>query len=330
MRSQRTLAPLKASELLIVAAHSDDCVIMGAEMAWEILQEGGKVRIAYLTCSGPDPEAKISQVRVAEAHAAWHQIHNENVHIISADLPQSPVAGPPSYDEAALDRFRRLLVRNMNEMQEGAIVLLTAPLESHVDHNNARIAGINALETVDRDDFRVFETPEYNNLLSMRHDPVGVILTWLNQLPLLHRILPERSTSPVFLGGEIGSVFSDSSERLRTKIDMLSTFASQDPNLLKEYFTWPSRYRLLDKKPYPNAFQVMGRTADLSVIVFLILLYLSISILAISLSKEHQISAIINSAIGISFIFFGLRKNRQVPAILGGSLLLGAIIGISI
>lgn len=327
MRSQKAMTTLKAPELLIVAAHSDDCVIAGAEMAWGILQEEGKVRIAYLTCSGPSPADEISKVRTAEAIAAWRHLHNQNVYFTSTDLPESPVNGPISYGETDLDRFRDLLVNNINAMKEGSVVLLTARHESHVDHNSARLAGIRAIEKAKRSDLRVFETPEYNSLLSMRHDPIGVMITALKELPLLYRILPKRSASPAFLGGKIAATFVDNPKRLEAKIEMLGEFVSQNPELLREYFSWPSKYRLFDESPDYNYFQLLGKTADFSVIWFLIFIYLVILPTSISVSIEHQVAATLVATVGICFAVFALKKRRLIPGILAGSLVPGAMLG---
>src|SRR5262249_18303239 len=57
--------------VLICAAHSDDCVIVGAEYAYGAIKNDLSVRVAYLTCSGPNPEAEISRTRTAEALKAW-------------------------------------------------------------------------------------------------------------------------------------------------------------------------------------------------------------------------------------------------------------------
>ena len=54
----RTPKPLRdpACHVLICVAHSDDCVIIGAEYAYGAIRNGLSVRVAYLTCSGPHPD----------------------------------------------------------------------------------------------------------------------------------------------------------------------------------------------------------------------------------------------------------------------------------
>src|SRR5260370_35832010 len=89
-------------DVLICAAHSDDCVIMGAEYCHGAVKSGRSVRIIYLTCSGPHSEADISRTRRAEALAAWSAlgVHEENLTFI--DLSESPVRGPLSYSDRDL------------------------------------------------------------------------------------------------------------------------------------------------------------------------------------------------------------------------------------
>src|SRR5262249_53143664 len=83
--------------VLICAAHSDDCVIIGAEYASGAVERGLPVKVAYLTCSGPHPDAEISRRRKAEALTAWSSLGVPIENLIFANLPESPVEGPSNY-----------------------------------------------------------------------------------------------------------------------------------------------------------------------------------------------------------------------------------------
>ena len=58
--SRATPKPLRdpACHVLICVAHSDDCVIIGAEYAYGAIRNGLSVRVAYLTCSSPHPDLR--------------------------------------------------------------------------------------------------------------------------------------------------------------------------------------------------------------------------------------------------------------------------------
>jgi LmbE family N-acetylglucosaminyl deacetylase len=327
--SRAAPAKIQAPEILIVAAHSDDCVIMGAEIAWGIIQGGGKVRIAYMTCSGQDPKSRISQVRSDEARAAWGLLHNENVMFEDAGLPSSAVAGPAAYCEADLARYGTIISNILSEISNGSIILLPASHELHVDHNNARQAAIRALEASDRSDFQVFETTEYNDVLSMRQDPIAVLFRALSELPLFHRVLPRRSISPAFLGGPPGSAYSDTPERLAMKISMLGAFLSQDPALLRSYFSWPSKYRPFWNDAHAPQFKILDRTTDISVLFYIVLLSLAVLFASIVLVDANRMIGLIALIIGFLLFLFAVKKRRLMPGLLGGAIIFGTIVGSS-
>ena len=323
-------ANLQAPEILIVAAHSDDCVIMGAELAWGIIRDGGEVKIAYMTCSGPEPTSQISKERTEEARAAWKLLHNDNITIANCELPQSEVAGPAAYSEDNLSRYSDLISDILSKLQPNSIVLVPAPNESHVDHNNARAAALRAVGSAKRVDLRIFETAEYNSILSMRHDPWEVVLRVLDELPFINRMLPKRFASPAFFGGPPGSMFKDTPERLDMKLLMLDAFPSQDPELLRQFFSWQSKYRPLWNGTQKLQFQLLDRTADISVVVYIALLIVTVGVISTVAMGGSPILGLIATIFGVLTILFAIRKKRLVLGLMGSAIVLGAIVGISI
>lgn len=326
-------ARYQAPAILIVAAHSDDCVIMGAEIAWGILRQGGKARIAYLTCSGPDKDSDMSRVRAKEARAAWDLFESSDVTFLDLGLPESPVDGPASYRDEEIVAASHKLSRSLNELPEGSIMLVPASHESHVDHRNARRLALLAHEILDRPDIRIIETTEYNDVLSMRQNPVKVCRLILAQFPLVGRRIRQRAQAPGFHLGPPGSMFRDTPERLQMKTRMLRSFASQDPELLLRYFSWPSRYRSFRETDRSTGFKILGGVGDFSVLIFVSLLTLNSMLFGEFLLSMNAISGSYLAlsciaALGFLLIVFSIAKRRSVLAILTSGFCVGFPIGV--
>ena len=255
---------------MIIAAHSDDCVIMGAEMAWSVVKSGGTIRVVYLTCSGPDPSSEIALTRAKEARNAWASLSSVSFHDLN--LPESPVSGPTAYSPASLETAVQALEQIVRELPPDALVLVPASHEEHIDHRNARSVAIKACNKAERTELAIIETPEYNSVISLRADPVHVMWLILSQFPLVYRWLPERKVSSSFLSGPSGVKISKRAA-FDLKLGMLQSFESQDPELLTRYFSWESRYRPLNK-PSPTM-PLLGGFADIAALVFIALLTLT-------------------------------------------------------
>src|SRR5688572_15985961 len=57
--------------VLICVAHSDDCVIAGAEYAKGALAAGLSVQVFYMTCGADTVGSELAAIRRMEAIAAW-------------------------------------------------------------------------------------------------------------------------------------------------------------------------------------------------------------------------------------------------------------------
>ena len=107
-------------DVLICCAHSDDCVITGAEYACGTIRNGLSVRVVYLTCSAPHPDSEIAKIRKAEALAAWSQLDVPEDNFTFIDLSESPVRGPLSYSDKGLanaEENLKTLIRSLPKVQ---------------------------------------------------------------------------------------------------------------------------------------------------------------------------------------------------------------------
>jgi hypothetical protein len=316
---------MTAQDLLIVAAHSDDCVIMGAEMAWGVLRDGGNVHIVYMTCSGPDPSAPISQQRAEEARTAWQQEFGDQVTFSDANLPQSEIGGAASYSDADMALFVDMLSGCMTDLAEHAIVLIPAAQETHIDHDNARTAAIRAVAVSGRNDIRLIETAEYNEVISMRHDPIGVVFHILAEFPVLRGFLPKRSVSPAFLGGPPGRVYSDTPARLDAKISMLGVFESQDPAVLRDHFSWASKYRPVWQDQSASSFRILNKTADFGAFLFVVSFLLVIATFSFALADAHFVIASIELLFGAVLLVGATVKQKWIPGLVGIAMIAGIV-----
>jgi LmbE family N-acetylglucosaminyl deacetylase len=232
-------------EVLICCAHSDDCVIMGAEYAYGAIQNDLSVKVAYLTCSGPRPSAKISRTRTAEALAAWSALGVPKDNIAFLNLSESPVSGPAAYSDQDIQRASDIFKTLIASLPKNAAVIVPAQDESHVDHRTVRKITLRAIIELKRDDLLVYETPEYNAFLSLVHSPKRTIRTLLRRVPSLNRFIKSYAGPASFVSGSSGFVFRDTPNRLAKKKELLTYFPSQDSDLLIRFFGYETRYRRL-------------------------------------------------------------------------------------
>ena len=257
-----------APELFIAAAHSDDCVIMAAEPAVQTLEAGGRITIFYLTCSADSPENEIARQRADEARTAWALLTPDRVEMHWFNLPQSPVPGPRSYDDATLSAASSMIAARLQQAAEGAWLVVPAANELHIDHRAMRKAALAAANGVGRSDLRIVETTEYNSTLSLLQDPLAVLHALAGSLPRLGQLLPRHSAAPVFVSGEPGWLVPADTGAFARKLEMFEAFRSQDPAVLRHFFSWRSRYR--DVGPVGRqGIPVLGRRVDASVMLLI-------------------------------------------------------------
>ena len=277
-------------DVLICSAHSDDCVIMGAEYAYGAVQNGLSVRIAYLTCSGPDPDAEISWTRRAEALAAWSALGVPKENLAFIDLSQSPVNGPLSYSDRDIEGAREILKTMILSLPKNAAVIVPAQGELHIDHRTVRKVSLHAVIDSKRDDLLVYETPEYNEFLSLVHCPKRTIWTVLRHMPSLYRFVKPYAGPSNYVNGPPGFVFRDTPSRLAKKKELLMYFPSQDGDLLVRLFGYETPYRrvaLSGDLRGPNkalCFLAFGRCCDPSALA------LAFAVLGILFFVGHEVA----------------------------------------
>jgi LmbE family N-acetylglucosaminyl deacetylase len=277
-------------DVLICCAHSDDCVIMGAEYAYGAIQKGLSVRVAYLTCSGPYPNAEISQTRKAEALTAWSALGVPKENLTFINLSQSSVSGPPSYSEQDIACAREIIRTVVLSLPKNAAAIVPARGESHVDHRTVRKASLQAIVDSKREDLLVYETPEYNTFLSLVHCPKRTIRTVLRHVPALNRLVKSYVGPPNYVSGSPGFVFCDTPSRLAKKKELLRYFSSQDGDLLVRLFGYETPYRRLTLSECfgePNKasrISAFGCCCDLSVLA------LGLTLLGVAFLTAHEVA----------------------------------------
>lgn len=239
--------------VLICCAHSDDCVITGAEYAYGAVEKGLSVRIAYLTCSATNPDTEIARIRKAEALAAWSTLGVPQENFIFMNLSASPVRGPLSYSDQDIALARELFKTSILSIPQNAAIIVPARGEYHVDHKTVRKLSLLAIADCMREDLIVYETPEYNAFLSLVHCPKRAIRAVLRRVPSLHRLVKPYLGPSNYVEGCPGFVFRDTPKRLAKKKELLRHFSSQSGDLLLRLFGYETLYRRLSLARTPRA-----------------------------------------------------------------------------
>ena len=238
--------------VLICCAHSDDCVILGAEYVYGVVRRGLTVRIAYLTCSGPTANSDIAKIRKAEALAAWSALGVPALHLSFMNLSESPVRGPLAYTGKDIEVARRTLTEFICSLPQNAAIIIPAEGKFHVDHVIVRNVALNAMANAKRDDVVIYESPEYNAFLSLEHCPEKSVRAILRSVPLLNRLIRPYAGSATYVSGPPGFVFRDTRDRLAKKKELFRYFSSQNPDLLARAFGYRSKYRIFRPSDKPR------------------------------------------------------------------------------
>lgn len=279
-----------ARHVLICCAHSDDCVIMGAEYAYGAIQCGLSIRIVYLTCSAPHPDTDVARTRKAEALKVWSSLDVPYKNFTFINLSQSPVAGPLGYSDRDITRATESLKAAVLSLPENAAVIVPAQGESHVDHRIARKISLQAIIDSKRQDLLVYETPEYNAFLSFVHCPKRAIRAILTFVPLLNRLLMPYVGRSNYVKGPPGLVFRDTADRLAMKKQLLRCFSSQNGDRLALSFGHKTLYRQvsltksLREPTKASGIPAFGAYCGISVLAF------GVALLGVAFLTAHEIS----------------------------------------
>ena len=322
-------------DILICAAHSDDCAVMGAEMAYGALKAKKEVRIVYLTCSAAAPDSLKARERRQEALAAWASIGVLEDRLTFIDLPQSDVSGTSLHNDEQRALAAETVSGLLKDVPTNSFVLIPAAGESHPDHRTIRQMTLEAAKTLEEKDLRFVETPEYNGYLSAFHQPVTVLKEIILSVPLARRFIKPPKRIASFASGPAGFIYTDTPERLRTKFDLYDYFASQNPETLKKFFGECAKYRavdpaaaLQDKGPW-RTFKLFGRKADFSVAAMLALIaFVLVSIfrgVGVWMLQEWSALSLGVGIVTLAILAIGSAiKNKRVFGVLVASMILGA------
>jgi hypothetical protein len=248
-------------------------VIIGAEYAYGAILHGRSVRIVYLTCSGPNAEAEISQTRRIEAISAWSTLGVSAANLTFIDLSESAIDGPTYYSAEEVNLARRIFKSSILALPEHAAVVIPANGESHVDHRMVRQLALEALLESKRTDLICYESPEYNDHLSLLCAPERTMRTILRHLPGLRRLIAPYAGPTGYIEGSVGFTFRDPAY-LAKKKELLKHFASQDGNVLLGFLGYLTTYRELDlsgTKAGPErkvGFHAFGHVCDFSALAW--------------------------------------------------------------
>lgn len=235
------------SDLLIVAAHPDDCVIMAGEHALRALSAGFAVQVAYVTCGDTEPSTDRARARRAEAIRAWASAGVVESQLRFLDLPESSMGGALRSSERERNLATLTLRELIDSLPVGAAVVVPADGESHIDHDIARDVTLAAWRASQRIDIRLFEAPEYNPFLSLLHAPAKTLVSAWCAIPCAGRLVPAawRHLGPGFAHGGPGWHLPKQLGFTARKKDMLREFTSEDGDLLVRLFGRPDYLRVL-------------------------------------------------------------------------------------
>ena len=229
LRHRPALFEPKPSDLMIAAPHSDDCVVLASELAYDALADGCSIRIAYVTCSSSEPDDELAKVRQAEAIAAWASVDVPRANLLFLDLPQSATGRVRADWDALYAQARKRLTNTIVGLPPNAAVVLPAFGESHPDHRMTRELTLASLAAAGRGDLIAYEVPEYNRHACLLRSPRRAATFALGSLPGIGGWFRRRGGSKGcgFVGGPRALRFPPSEEKGQFRLDLFRHFTSQ-------------------------------------------------------------------------------------------------------
>lgn len=243
---QRRVRPLTdpARDVLIVAAHPDDCVIMAGGYALHALAQGRRVSIYYLTCGADSCDPERAATRRAEAIAAWGTAGVPAEALVFGGLPEQGPDDSEARTHDELARARQELERQMRALGRGAALFVPAATEEHVDHRLLRRLALEALHATGRRDLAVYECAAYNAYISFVQAPGRALREAFSAVPGVAGLLRRRAHPWAGFGSGPPPVeLPRDRERARRRRDLLRMFASEEGELLVRLFGGTERYR---------------------------------------------------------------------------------------
>jgi len=284
-------------DILIVAAHPDDCVIMAGEIAIDSLRVGHSVQVVYLTCGDTNPSSERAHTRRKESAEAWAIAGVPETDLHYCELPESKIGSPLKASNSEVDLATHRITMLISRLPLEAAVVIPADGENHIDHRMARQVAFQAITSSGRGDLRVLETPEYNDYYSLLHSPMKTLRYVVGVFPLLGHISMRFSNNPAegFVDGGPGWRLSPDPKRILKKESMLRAFRSEDGELLVRLFGRrdlfrPTRKAASPQRLMPRAFVKLAhrRIAPSVVLLWLWILTSLVGLFAVLGSAIHM------------------------------------------
>jgi len=254
-----------ARDVLIVAAHPDDCVITAGEYALHALAQGRRVSVYYLTCGASRSDVVRARTRRAEAIAAWRMAGVPPEALVFGELPEQGPADTEARSRDELDHGRGQLEQQLRALPWGAAVFVPAATEEHVDHRLLRRLALEALRATGRRDLAVYECAAYNGYVSFVQAPRRAVRQALAAVPGLGPWLQRQMAPwPGFGAGAPPWELPPDRARAARRRDLLRAFASEHGELLVRLFGGPERYRPVPDvaralaEPQPRGYLYLG------------------------------------------------------------------------
>lgn len=236
---------MESRDLVLFAAHPDDDAIMAGEFATEAAQDGRHVEIVMLTCGDREPGTDRAGARQQESVDAWASVGvaRTRVHLLGAR--NSPLGGESLIDDQSRKALRATIVGILETLPKKCCVIIPAAGECHVDHRTLRALVIDVVNFVDRDDLRVWETPEYNPFYSLARCDTKSVRYLVSMIPIAGRCLPRLNVPPRpgFPSGGRGFVLEPDETRFAQKLQMLRFFKTEGPSTLIRHHGRPDEFR---------------------------------------------------------------------------------------
>jgi LmbE family N-acetylglucosaminyl deacetylase len=324
-RRPRLVAP-EGCDVLIIAAHQDDCVIMAGEYAISSAKSSRNIHLAYLTCGDALCDSVRSKTRKAEAIHAWSIIGvpPEQIHFFG--LPAAPsIEGPLLITPSEVECAKRHLQELIEQLPGPSTIFIPADGEAHVDHQLLREICLSVLSEQHTTEHVVYEASEYNRYYSLFHGPTRALADVMRCIPLVRRIgrFDAKTERAHFPSGPPSLTLRPDSQRLNTKLEMLRAFRSEDSELLVTLFGFPDRFRKVDYRRGANLrgtktyVLIDGRYLDASVLALWVSILgcLFLTVLAGACQSRHfmpsLLSVSINCCLAVVFVVSASRKVRR-------------------
>jgi LmbE family N-acetylglucosaminyl deacetylase len=283
---------LKPQNILVFAAHQDDCVIQAGGAAIKNSKMGGKTTIVYLTVPS---DIKYALIRKREAQASWNVLNDKNINLIFLEFISDRVW---SEDKKVAAEKKIIAIIEKTKPDVVYIPLNEGGHQEHDVLNSMILNVINRFPSI-----KVIQSAEYNPYYIMKNTPTKVLWFLVKLLPFVPYKQYEYGLNPT---NQIKLLMSQ--DELQMKINMLLKFESQRDVIPVNQFGYEDLYESTRHRP-KYFIKIMGKYLSfwsfLTLISIFLMLFLWGSISANYLNFKKPIIFIILTLIwSIIFVVF--------------------------